>query len=294
MNASKHGRWMGVLLLATHVAVAEEVSIRGFEETYAEYAEKFDKNPSNLEVNFQLGLAALETGRYHEAEAAFERVLFQRPDDSRTRLELGRTYFLAGSYSQAQKEFAAVLETHPPQPVEDKIRRYLKEIDRRQSRMVLDGVVAAALQYDTNVKNAHGTDAYDVYVGEESVTVKGDEEASDTSHREFAVLRYQNDIGRKGGAFVGASATALNQSYFSEDDVNLVYLGADVAAGYYLGRARVYVPLRYERLWYGGDDYLAVTGIVPTVTMGLDNGLTLFAEAGYRALAPDVVHVAKG
>ena len=95
------------LALALTVLSAEAATTASQEKTYGQLEEEFFADPANPEVNFQLGRAALEAGRYHEAEAAFERVLFQKPEDDRTRLELGRAYFLSGSYSQAQKEFVA-------------------------------------------------------------------------------------------------------------------------------------------------------------------------------------------
>lgn len=276
------GKTRKVIIVIAFSMVECMAAAREGEAGYQEAEKAFLAEPGNVDTNYRLGQMALETGRFHEAQAAFERILFQKPEDERARLELGRAYFLSGSYTQAQKEFVAVLDAKPPKPVREKILRYLDEIDRRQSRMSLDGVVSAALQHDTNVKNAHGTDAYDVYVGEESVSVTGEKEASDTSHREFAVLRYRNDLGRKGKGFAGASLTALNQSYLSEDDVNLAYFGVEAGGGYLFGQGSLYVPVRYERLWYGGDDYLAVTGIVPTLSWGLANGTTLFAEAGFR------------
>ena len=54
-----------------------------------------------VEFDYWLGVAALETGRLEIAALAFERALDRNPDFDSARLELGRTYLRMGSLDLA-------------------------------------------------------------------------------------------------------------------------------------------------------------------------------------------------
>src|SRR3546814_19662724 len=56
------------------------------------------------EFDYQLGMAALDAGRYGEAVIALQRVLAVQPNNAPARAELARAYALAGDIDTARAE----------------------------------------------------------------------------------------------------------------------------------------------------------------------------------------------
>lgn len=101
------------------------------------------------------GLTAIHTGRHERAVYAFERLVWQRPDDARVRLELARALFRAGEYERARAQFGALLATDLPPRARTRLRRYLAAIERRQqaTRPRVSAYLRSAVGYDSNINN---------------------------------------------------------------------------------------------------------------------------------------------
>ena len=115
---------------------------KDFRAAYVRLWEVVQENPDNEELNFRLGAAAFEIGRYEAAAGAYERVLIANPDSHRARLELGRTFFQMKSYALAREQFHGVLAANPPKNVADAIRAYLDAIDKQMSPHRFSGRIA--------------------------------------------------------------------------------------------------------------------------------------------------------
>lgn len=88
----------------------------------------------NVSFDFAYGLAAIDAGFPSHAVFALERVLQHQPDNLRARLELARGYFLLEQFESARIEFNRVLDTNPPENVQNNVNRYLDIIRLRESR----------------------------------------------------------------------------------------------------------------------------------------------------------------
>jgi outer membrane protein len=106
-----------------------------------------------VEFDFLLGLAALETGQNTRAVFALERVLALDPNNTRARAEIARAYLALGETQTATQEFETVKKQGVPADVSMTIDRYIAAARRieDQNATLVTGYVEATLGYDTNV-----------------------------------------------------------------------------------------------------------------------------------------------
>jgi len=114
------------------------------------------QHAGEVEYDFMLGRAALETGHPHEAIFAFERVLLNQPENDRARLELALSYYLTGEDETARQLFQQVLDRDPPTVVTNKINKFLHAIERRiRARQFLFSAYVELRQgYSSNINSA--------------------------------------------------------------------------------------------------------------------------------------------
>lgn len=112
----------------------------------------------DVNYDYLLGIAALDSGRPDKATLALERVLAVNPDFAGARLDFARAYFALGNYARAKTEFEIVLKLNPPETARVTIENYLAAIEQRipARRGGASGYIEALLGYDTNVNNAIG------------------------------------------------------------------------------------------------------------------------------------------
>lgn len=115
-----------------------------------------DTYEGDPEYDFLFGLAALETGVFHEAVFAFERVVTYSPNDLRARLELARAYYATNNYDAAEREFRFVLNNNPPENVKQNIRAFLTQINAHRNALKgkFTGFITVNTGYDSNINSA--------------------------------------------------------------------------------------------------------------------------------------------
>jgi tetratricopeptide (TPR) repeat protein len=110
----------------------------------------------NVQFDYLLGIAALDSGRPDKATIAFERVLATDPNFAGARLDMGRAYFQLGDFSRAKTEFETVLAQNPPPAARATIANYLAAIEKRESAKKTKATwyVEAGVGHDSNVNYA--------------------------------------------------------------------------------------------------------------------------------------------
>ena len=78
-----------------------------------------------IDFDYALGTAALDSGKPDRATIALERILAVDPNFAGARLDLGRALFAMGSDDLAKNEFETVLGQNPPAAVKPLIEKYL-------------------------------------------------------------------------------------------------------------------------------------------------------------------------
>ena len=112
-----------------------------------------DKLLGNVEFDYLLGVAALDSGKVDEAIIAFERVLAVQPNNAGAQLDLARAYYNAGSLDLAEGTFRKLKSLNPPPSALVAIDKYLAAIAerRRAARRMLSVWGEMALGYDSNL-----------------------------------------------------------------------------------------------------------------------------------------------
>lgn len=109
----------------------------------------------NLDYDYLLGVAALDSDRPDKATLAFERVLAVDPAHYGARLDLARAYYALGDHERAGNEFTRIMQQNPPALARTIIEQYLAAIENHLNPgNRFAGYVEAAFGYDTNVNVA--------------------------------------------------------------------------------------------------------------------------------------------
>lgn len=115
-----------------------------------------DARPADVELNYLLGIAALDSGRPGEALFAFERVLAVAPDHANARAELARAHIALGELDLAERELRAVLRSAPSASAQAAIERHLAHIEQERAQRArigqvdYAGFVSLSAGYDSN------------------------------------------------------------------------------------------------------------------------------------------------
>jgi len=121
-------------------------------EAYAQLAPLEFERAGELEYDYLLGLAALDSGKPDKATLAFERVLANNPNHAGARLDMARAYFALGNYTQAKAEFETVLTQNPPPVAKNTIHKFLAAIEESGRRKnELTGYLATGFGHDSNL-----------------------------------------------------------------------------------------------------------------------------------------------
>lgn len=160
------------LLLCSGAATAAEVDLAQAntllkagkaKECYALLAPHEYEQAGNVNYDYLLGIAALDSGKADKASLALERVLAVNPNFVGARLDLARAYFALGDLERAKTEFEAVQTQNPPPTAKTVIEQYLDAIDKKLNPGTsVTGYLEGTIGYDTNVNTA--TAAGQVYI----------------------------------------------------------------------------------------------------------------------------------
>ena len=132
------------------------VESRDSKAAYALLAPLEPARAGEIDFDYWLGAAALDSGHLERAVIALERVLVRNPDFDSARLELGRAYLRMGSLDLAAQEFTRLLGRAPNEAGRKLLTDYLDEIARLKARQrfAVSGYVEVSAGRDTNLSNS--------------------------------------------------------------------------------------------------------------------------------------------
>lgn len=136
------------------------------QESYALLAPQEYEMAGNIDYDYLLGIAALDSGKPDKASLALERVLAVNPDYVGARLDLARAYFALADYERAKTEFESVLAQNPPPIAKSVIEQYLAAIDKKTNPTTeVTGYIEGSFGYDTNVNTATAASEISLFGG---------------------------------------------------------------------------------------------------------------------------------
>lgn len=114
-----------------------------------------------VEYDYLLGIAAIDSGNITRGVFALERVLALQPNHAQARAEIARAYYLLGERRTAKQEFESVQRLGVPEEVSRTIQRYLSAIEEAGAgdKPTVTGFLELAYGYDSNVNAGPGGDA---------------------------------------------------------------------------------------------------------------------------------------
>jgi hypothetical protein len=107
-------------------------------------------NPGSNDVDFLLGLIAVQSRDYDTAVHRFRSILVRSPDAARVRLELGRAFFLKHDYENAFRQFQFARAGKLPPGVGPSIDRYVTAIRQQKDWSYK---ISFAIAPDSNINN---------------------------------------------------------------------------------------------------------------------------------------------
>jgi tetratricopeptide (TPR) repeat protein len=123
---------------------------------YERLAPLEDQLAGNVDYDYLLGIAALDSGKADKATLAFERVIAINPNFAGARLDMARAYYQLGDLTRARAEFDIVLQQNPPEEARQTVQRYLAAIEaagKAQQRRVR-AYLEYSLGHDSNINNS--------------------------------------------------------------------------------------------------------------------------------------------
>lgn len=158
-------------------------------------------NPGSNDVDFLLGLIAVQSRDYDTAVDRFRFILVRSPDAARVRLELGRAFFLKHDYENAFRQFQFARAGKLPPGVGPSIDRYVTAIRQQKDWSYK---INFAIAPDSNINNGTSSRETEIFglpfeLSEDSRQKSGIGVAIDTS-AEFAPRVSDNTRLRLGAA----------------------------------------------------------------------------------------------
>ena len=178
----------------------------------------------NVDYDYLLGVAALDSGKFDDAIIAFERVLAVRPNHAGAQMDLARAYFMTGSFDLAEASFKLLAESNPPPIAQQTINRYLEAIKarKRQTTAGWSGYAELGIGYDDNIT---GVPTDFGAAAQQSFGIVGIEATGNSIKRKAAfgnvagAMEYSHPIAQGWGLFAG-ERKCRGRGYDGESDFN--------------------------------------------------------------------------
>jgi tetratricopeptide (TPR) repeat protein len=281
------GTVAAVALAASPVSAQDQASEA--EARYAALAEQQVSKAGDPAYDYQLGLAAIDAGRYGEAIIALQRVLAVQPGNAPARAELARAYAMAGDIDTARAEFATVVDDPTiPDPVRQRFTGFVRQFDRQIAGGGSDvsGFVDARGGHDSNVNSA--TDLTTITIPLFSFLGPGtlgagarqqEDQFYDLSGGVSAVAA----VGRQDRVFGSALGTwrdNFDSGRFDQASVT----GTAGYAHTFASRDVISLSAQVQQFWFGNDPYRTAYGAIAQYTHLLEGGRAVTASARWTRL----------
>ena len=279
---------VAAMALAASPVCAQEAESEA-ETRYATLAEQQTSKAGDAAFDYQLGLAAIDAGRYGEAIIALQRVLAVEPGNAPARAELARAYALAGDIDTARAEFATVVDDPTlPDPVRQRFTGFVRQFDRQIAGGGSDvsGFLDARSGHDSNVNSATDLTTITIplfsFLGPGTLGVgarEQEEQFYDISGGVSAVAA----VGRQDRVFGSALGTwrdNIDSGRFDQASVT----GTAGYAHTFASRDVISLSGQVQQFWFANDPYRTAYGAIGQYTHLLEGGRAFTASARWTRL----------
>jgi len=237
---------------------------KDYQRSYELLSKLYLTRLSDVDLNYQLGRSAYETGHYEIALAAFERVDMLDEGNIRNKLEMARTYFMLKMYEESKNAFEEVLQNQSiPDNVRKNIEIYLSKTSKVLNRSFTYGVVGLDLLYDTNINFSSSNDYYEI----NGVKLPTGEEKGGGALQFLGSVSNIYDIGDKNGFAIKNRLTTLYKGHLNSDnsDYDIGFIAYNPSLLYKETKFTTELELGLDKLYISGDSYLQSLSISPKI-----------------------------
>jgi hypothetical protein len=215
----------------------------------------------NPAFDYQLGIAALDSGDPGRAIMALERVLARDPGNTVARAEIGRAFLVAREREAARREFEAVYGDELPPAVRDTVERYLAILALPESQRTarFTGSVDLATGFDNNVNLGTSLDRWVIGDGQALTPLPASRPRKSAFQSVGVLVEYFAPIGGRADWTIGMN---LNQRINpSQHNYDLGSADATTGFGWLSGRSRYSVSAQLQHLWLDQTSFREAAGV---------------------------------
>ena len=274
---------------ALALAVPAQAQDAGKVAAYEALAAQEGERAGDPAFDYQLGIAAIDAGRYGDAIIALQRVLAVQPGNAPARAELARAYAMAGDVDTAREEFATVVDDPSlPDPVRQRFTGFVRQFDKQIAGGGSDvsGFAEASLGYDDNINTATDLTTITIplfsFLGPGALGAGAIAQGDEYYELQGGVSGV-TAIGRQDRLF--ASVLGSWRDNFSSSTFDQAALTG--TAGYahtFANRDVISLSGQVQKFWLGQDGFRTAYGVIGQYTHSLDNGRALTLSGQWNRL----------
>ena len=253
----------GFTLAAQDSVIAEAnklISKRDFKAAYQLLEPLESERAGDIDYDYLLGVAGVESGNTTRGAFALERVLALDPTNKNARAEMAKAHFILGEIDASKAEFNNVLNQSPDVETKKTIDKLLNAIDKIEGTTTTFGAyLEAGLGYDSNVSSAPGlnTVAVPIFGGALLDLGNGAKEKSDNFNNLAGGVSFRHPFNLHLSAF--GSAGVNNKNNFSEKFDTRTY-DLNVGLQYRYEQSSYTFALQNNQFYLDGDAFRRAYG----------------------------------
>ena len=264
----------------TYTQAMDAYKAKDFNTAYELFSKLYMTKLSDVNLNFNLGVCAYETGRYEMALAAFERVEMLDPANLRNKLEKARTYFMLKMYEDAELSFKEVLANPMiPQNVRKNIELYLSRVTKVQEKSFTYLTLAIDMLYDSNINSGPMDETYTIA----NTQYATPDEKSDIALTFLADLVNVYDIGEANGFAIKNRASFYANTYQKQSAYDTKYFSYTPSLLYKYTQYTAEISIGADTMTLANKNYLQTFFVSPRGEFAHTNSLRSSAYFKYQA-----------
>lgn len=264
----------------TYSTAMKAYNAKDYETSYTLLSKLYLTKLSDVNLNFNLGRSAYETGHYEAALAAFERVEMLDATNFRNKLEKARTYFMLKMYEDSELTFKEVLANPMiPQNVRTNIELYMSKVSKAQQKSFTYVSIAADVLFDSNVNYGSINDTFSTIFDSNTPSAS---EHSDRALQASANIVNIYDIGDSNGFALKNSASLYMKDYQQENPYDVKYAAYTPSLVYKYTKYTAEMVAGVDVMGLGNELYLKTASLTPKFEYAHTNSLKSMTHLKYQ------------